>query len=102
MTSGNPPARPSDTSMTGRPPLLRAGDVLLLPESEYRYGVGPVIVQVAEICGQVEYRDEPWWLVSGAVANGTPENHGGFVSRDVYIRQASLFQNRQPSGASRP
>lgn len=77
------------------PTVLRLGDVLLLPESEYRYGVGPVIARITEICGQVEYRGEQWWLVSGDVANGDPSNHGGFVARELYVRQASLPHSRQ-------
>lgn len=75
--------------------VLRAGDVLLLPESEYRYGVGPVIARITEVRAQVEYRGELWWHASGNVANGDPSNHGGFVARDLYVRQASLHQTRQ-------
>lgn len=73
----------------------RPGDVHVLPESEYRYGVGPVIARITKVREQVEYRGEPWWLVSAAVANGDPSNHGGFVARDLYVRQASLHQTRR-------
>lgn len=73
----------------------RVGDVLVLPESEYRYGVGPVIARLHAVLEQVEYRGEIWWYVSGQVANGDPENHGGFVTRDLYVREASLSQTRR-------
>lgn len=76
-------------------PALRVGDVLLLPESEYLYGVGPVIARIRVVHGQVEYRGEPWWHATGEVANGDPSNHGGFTSRDLYVRHASLSRTRQ-------
>lgn len=81
--------------MAVRAGVLRAGDVLLLPESEYLFGVGPIVARIAEVLGQVEYRGELWWHASGDVANGDPSNHGGFVPRELYVRQASLLQTRQ-------
>lgn len=78
-------------------PAPRVGDVHVLPESEYRYGVGPVIARIHAVLEQVEYRNEVWWYVSAQVANGDLSNHGGFVARDLYIRQASLPQTRRAS-----
>lgn len=71
------------------------GQIFVLPESEYRYGVGPVIAHVTAVVGGVEYHGEPWWHISGKVANGTPENHGGWQDRELYIRWATFRQTRQ-------
>lgn len=76
-----------------RPP--RTGDVFVLPESEYRYGAGPLIARVKQVRELVEYHDEPWWLVSAEAANGTPENHGAWHERDLYIRESTFSRTRR-------
>lgn len=60
--------------------------VYAVAEENYLYGVGPVVVRVMGVVGQVTYRGEPWWLVAAHVANGVPENHGGWVEREIYLR----------------
>ena len=60
-------------------PPPRSGELLVLPESDYRYGIGPV-----------EYRAEPWWSIIGEVANGSPANSGGWIERHVYVREGGL------------
>lgn len=81
--------------VAGSTPPPREGDVFVLPETEYRYGLGPVIALVKVIRGRVEYQGEPWWHVTGDVANGDPANHGGFIERDLYIRETSMRQTRR-------
>ena len=61
-----------------------------MSEKDYLYGVGPIVVRVIAVIGEVAYRGEPWWQVRGWVANGVPENHGGWVDREVYLRAAVL------------
>lgn len=73
------------------------GQIFVLPESEYRYGVGPVVAQVLRVRGRVEYQGQPWWHVSAKVANGVPENHGGWQDRDLYLREASFRQTGRGS-----
>lgn len=80
--------------MINRVVPLQVGDLLVLPEDEYRYGLGPVIARTKGIRGTVEYRGELWWFAWAYVANGDPTNHGGFLERGIYIRQASLPQTR--------
>jgi hypothetical protein len=55
-------------------------------EDDYRYGIGPVVVRDVRPVAQVMYRGEPWWHVSAQVANGVPQNHGGWVEREIYLR----------------
>lgn len=76
--------------MTGRDDPPRAGDVLALAEPDYRYGVGPVVARVSKVLGAVEYDGEPWWQVEAQAAGGTPQRHGGWADRSLYVRAAAL------------
>ena len=69
--------------MTGMP---RPGMVLHLAEENYKFGIGPLICRVREIITLVHFDDEPWWHMRGDCANGTADNHGGFVDRELYVR----------------
>lgn len=83
--------------MTGGGPP-RPGDVLVLSEEDYRYGIGPVVARVEVVVGRVEYRGEQWWSVQAQAANGTPDNHGGWHPRDLYVREATLTTTRRSPG----
>lgn len=80
-------------------PSPRPGESLVLQEQDYLYGVGPVLAQVIVVVAPVDYRGEPWWQVEAQVANGTPGNHGGWIRRHLYVRDASLPAARQAIGA---
>lgn len=71
-------------------PAPRPGEILVLGEAAYRFGIGPVVLRVAEIVGLVEFDGLPWWEVAGEVANGTPARHGGWVGRTVYVDAAAI------------
>ena len=58
-------------------------------------GYGPVVARVVLVHGPVEYLGEPWWLLSADVACGTPERHGGFQERDLYVRGSTIGRNRR-------
>lgn len=73
----------------------RVDDVFVLPEPDYRYGVGPIVARILTVVGPVEYRGERWWSVTADVANGTPDNHGGWSHRGLYLREATFPQTRQ-------
>lgn len=73
----------------------RTGDAFVLSDQDYRYGIGPVLARITNVVGRVEYHGEPWWTVEAEVANGTPENHGGWTRRQLYIREATFSQTRQ-------
>lgn len=73
----------------------RPGEVFELAEQDYRYGVGPVIARIEQVLGPVTYRGEPWWRVSATVANGTPERHGGWQERELYLRESGLGNTRR-------
>lgn len=70
--------------------MPRPGDTLVLPENDYRYGVGPVVARVTAVLARVAYHGEPWWHLEADTANGTPDNHGGWERRELYVREASL------------
>ena len=67
----------------------------MLAEPDYRYGVGPIIARVVAVLEQVSYDAERWWHVEAEVANGTPDRHGGWVQRTVYLRESSLPSTRR-------
>lgn len=72
----------------------RPGDTLVLAENDYRYGVGPVVVRVREVIDRVDYHAAPWWFLRADVANGSPAHHGGWVDRQIYVREAALPAGR--------
>lgn len=74
------------------------GETLVLAESDYLYGVGPVLAQVIDVLAPIRYRGEPWWHVEARAADGTPDNHGGWVVRELYVRAAALPSARPAAG----
>jgi hypothetical protein len=77
-------------------PAPRPGEILVLAEDDYRYGIGPILARISIILARVEYHGEPWWSVQAEAANGTPENHGEWHRRDLYVREATLPDTRRP------
>lgn len=72
--------------MTAPEPAI--GLVYKLGEADYRYGIGPLLVQVLAVKGEVVYGDEAWYEVS--VRAKVPDTVGDGLERDLYVRAASL------------
>jgi hypothetical protein len=70
----------------------RVNGAFVLTEEDYRYEIGPVLARITNVVGRVEYQGEPWWAVEAKVANGTPDSHAGWRSRELYIREAAFTQ----------
>ena len=66
--------------------MPRPGMVLHLAEENYKFGIGPLICRVRAVIAPVTFDDELWWHLRGECANGTAENHGGWVDRELYVR----------------
>lgn len=60
-------------------------DAFALQEAQYRFGLGPIVVRAAHLVSEVEFDGEPWVHIRAQVANGTPERHGGWVDRELYV-----------------
>lgn len=73
----------------------RIGDTFILSDQDYRYGSGPVVAIVKTIVALVKYDDEPWWQVEVEAAMGTPDCHGGWYCRQMYIRESAFPHTRQ-------
>lgn len=73
----------------------QAGDTFILSDRDYRYGSGPIVARIKNVVSLVEYDNEPWWRIEADAANGTPQSHGGWHCRELYIRQSSFPQTRQ-------
>jgi hypothetical protein len=75
---------------TSGPPQLPPDGILALAESQYRFGVGPILVRSIRVLAPVEFDGEPWWQIRAEAANGTRERHGGWLVRDLYVEDAAL------------
>jgi len=82
--------------VTGPTPAPRPGEVLALSESAYRFGLGPIVLHVAEVLNLVEFDGAPWWEIAGEVASGTPARHGGWITRTLYVDAAAVQSARRP------
>jgi hypothetical protein len=58
---------------------------IVLAESQYKFGLGPILMTHLEVLAEVEFDGKPWLYVRAQVANGTPERHSGWTTRDLYI-----------------
>jgi hypothetical protein len=68
---------------------------IALAEHQYKFGVGPIVMCAARALAQVEFDGEPWWHLTAEVANGTPQRHGGWVERELYVPVAVLDRLRR-------
>ena len=59
--------------VTGRLRRPDPGEVLVLADEQYRFGVGPLLSRVVSVLGVVGIDAEPWWHLRGECARGTPE-----------------------------
>jgi hypothetical protein len=66
--------------------------VLALQESQYRFGVGPIVIRAVAVRQEVSFDDEPWWHIEAEVAGGTPVHHGGWIRRELYVEGAVFAQ----------
>lgn len=68
--------------------------VLVLGEQQYRFGVGPVICRVGEVIAPVLFDEVLWWHMRGECANGTPDRHGGWLERELYVIASAVHRAR--------
>ena len=73
-----------------------SGRVLALSESQYRFGVGPILVRDVRVRQQIVFDEELWWHIEAEVANGTAASHGGWVRRELYVEDAALPRSAGP------
>ncbi|GAB1642235.1 hypothetical protein KRMM14A1259_26580 [Krasilnikovia sp. MM14-A1259] len=59
-----------------------------LTEKDYRYGLGPLIVRITMVIGEVAYDNESWWDVE--VTARPPHSVSPAGARRLYIRAESL------------
>lgn len=78
-----------------REPVLRPGEVFVFSESQYKFGVGPVVVRAIWGIEAVEFDGVLWWELSAEVANGTTDNHGGWIVRGLYVEAAAVSTARR-------
>jgi hypothetical protein len=74
--------------VTAEPPV-RVGDVLVLSEEDYRFGLGPLTIRVTAILQVQQLADGPWVYLRGVPIawNGHEEE-----SRQVLVRLSALRQ----------
>lgn len=70
--------------------------MLALAESQYRFGIGPILVRDIRVRQQILIDDGLWWHIDAEVANGTAESHGGWVRRELYVEDSALPRSAAP------
>ncbi|MFI5495939.1 hypothetical protein [Actinoplanes sp. NPDC051859] len=71
------------------------GEVYALPEENYRYGIGPVLVHIVSVNALLPYHDEPWWQVTADFTPGTPERFSpDWRPVEFYLRAEGLASAR--------
>jgi hypothetical protein len=70
-------------------PEPKVGSTYALNESDYRFGLGPLIVQVTKIIGPVIFDRESWWHVEAACRHPADPPWPGHV-RELYVRADRL------------
>jgi hypothetical protein len=68
--------------------MPEVGRVYRLTETDWRYGVGALVVRVTRVVRQVEYDSEAWWEVEGIAKNPTYDGPG--QERFLYVRAGAL------------
>lgn len=72
------------------------GTTLRLDEEQYRFGSGPMLCRVRAVIAPVEFDGVLWWHLSADCAPGTPENHGGWSTRELYVPAAVIPRSKCP------
>ena len=76
--------------MTNQP---QPSGTLRLSDTDYKYGVGPIACRVTRVIEPQSFGDGViWWRVLGDCAQGTPEHHGEWRERELYIREPAFAQ----------
>jgi hypothetical protein len=88
--------------MTAGHPTPRPGEVYVLADNDYRYGIGPIVARLISVHERLAYDNQPWWHVSADVAVGSPQHHGGWRKWDLYIRESALGTSRREDGQHSP
>lgn len=83
---------------TGAPSRLRVGDRLVLAEKDYKFGTGPLLVEILTIEDCLRWSDGAWWRVS-AHCRSAPGERGRL--RGVDIRAAAVPTALQRGGPAR-
>jgi hypothetical protein len=77
-------------------PLVRAGDVLRVPEPDYMYGVGPLTLRVTAVDAEANARPELEWVRLQGVELRWDGSEG--MHREVQVRRTAL---RAPGAITR-
>jgi hypothetical protein len=69
---------------------MTSGELYVFTEAQYRFGVGPVVARAIQVGAQVELDGALWLQIRAEVAGGTPERHGGWIDRELYVDAAAF------------
>jgi hypothetical protein len=70
------------------------GTTLHLTENQYKFGVGPLLCRVRAVIAPVEFDGALWWHLDADCAQGTPEHHGGWTTRELYVPATAIPRPR--------
>ncbi len=80
------------------PSAPHVGDVLVLAESDYRFGVGPLWIRVDRVDGSISTADGLWWRIAG-MCRHVPTDSGGHCAVDV---RAGAIPAARAAGERKP
>lgn len=78
--------------------------VFALAEEQYKFGAGPLLCRVVEVIAPVLFDEALWWHLRGECADGTPDRHGGWLIRELYVPDAVVqaTARKRPAEGGRP
>ena len=71
------------------------GALLVLGEAQYRFGLGPLLCRVVDVIAPVLFDEVMWWHLRGECASGTPDRHGGWQIRELYVIACAVRKTGQ-------
>jgi hypothetical protein len=87
-------------TMTAAKPVPDVGDVHVIQEDQYKFGLGPILVRGVSVKTGVVFDNAQWWTVQAEVADGTHAHHGNWILREIYVTDSALEtihgQSRMP------
>ena len=73
-------------------PPIQPGDVLKIPEADYLYGTGDLILRVAEVYSVQHLLDGDWLAIKGTQL---ARNEAELTERKVLVRSSRLSRSQE-------
>lgn len=82
-------------------PQVESDRILAFAESEYRFGVGPLLCRAVQVIAPVLFDGVLWWHLRAECACGTADNHSGWQVRELYVIGTAMSRAIRRGGGRR-